>query len=72
MSEIKTFIKLFDERIAKVLHDGGFSYTTEKINGNQTLFVFERSDELDYAINSLINENHYSEIIIIEDPKLNF
>ena len=72
MSELKTFIKIFDERIATALSEGGFSYTTENINENQTLFVFEKCDDLDGALNELIKENNYSEIIIVEDPKLNF
>lgn len=32
------FIKLFDERIANALSDGGFSYIEEKVNGNQTVY----------------------------------
>ena len=72
MSEFKKFIKLFDEQIANALSTGGFSYITEKINENQNVFVFEKSDELVDVLSKLIKQSNYSQTIIIEDSKLNF
>lgn len=67
------FIKLFDERIANALSDGGFSYIKEKVNGNQTVFCFEESLELVEAIRGLCGEQNYQEaIIVVQDGSLFF
>ena len=67
------FIKLFDERIANALSDGGFSYIEEKVNGNQTVFCFEESPELVEAIRGLCGEQNYQEtIIVVQDGSLFF
>lgn len=66
------FIKLFDERIANALSDGGFSYIEEKVNGNQTVYCFEESPELVEAIRGLCGEKNYQEIIIVQDGSLFF
>lgn len=67
------FIKLFDERIANALSDGGFSYIEEKVNGNQTVFCFEESLELVEAIRGLCGEQNYQEtIIVVQDGSLFF
>lgn len=67
------FIKLFDERIANTLSDGGFSYIEEKVNGNQTVFCFEESLELVEAIRGLCGEQNYQEaIIVVQDGSLFF
>lgn len=66
MENSKTkFIKLFDERIANALSDGGFSYIEEKVNGNQMVFCFEESPELVEAIRGLCGEQNYQETIIV-------
>lgn len=67
------FIKLFDERIANTLSEGGFSYIKEKVNGNQTVYCFEESSELIEAIRSFCAEKNYQEaIIIVQDGSLFF
>lgn len=67
------FIKLFDERIANALSDGGFSYIEEKVNGNQTVFCFGESLELVEAIRSLCGKQNYQEaIIVVQDGSLFF
>ena len=61
------FIKLFDERIANALSDGGFSYIEE------TVFCFEESPELVEAIRGLCGRQNYQEaIIIVQDGSLFF
>ena len=72
MSGLQNFIKIFDEQLANAISAGGFSYITEKINENQNVFVFEKSDELVDLIDALIKQKNYSETIIVEDSKLNF
>lgn len=74
MENSKTkFIKLFDERIANALSDGGFSYIEEKVNGNQMVFCFEESPELVEAIRGLFGEQNYQEtIIVVQDGSLLF
>ena len=59
------FIKLFDERIANALSDGGFSYIEEKVNCNQTVYCFEESPELVEAIRNFCGEQNYQEAIIV-------
>jgi len=74
MENSKTkFIKLFDERIANALSDGGFSYIEEKVNGNQTVYCFEESPELIEAIRGFCGEKNYQEaIIVVQDGSLFF
>ena len=66
------FIKLFDERIANALSVGGFSYTQEKINGNQTVYCFEKCPGVIEVIRSFCDEGHYEDIIAVEDGTLLF
>lgn len=67
------FIKLFDERIASALSDGGFSYIEEKVNDNQTVYCFEESPELVEAIRGLCGKQNYQEtIIVVQDGSLFF
>lgn len=67
----KKYIKLFDEKIAIALSDGGFSYTTENINQNQKIYVFEETDELREVLKKITNENNFSNVVIVIDDKLN-
>ena len=71
MSAVK-FIKIFDEQIAKTLESGGFSFMTEKINDNQTVYVFEESQEIHDALASLMGDGNYQELIFAVDDMLNF
>ena len=53
------FIKIFDEQVAAMLIAGGFSYVTEKINGNQKVYVFENSYDLLQLLNKAIEESNF-------------
>lgn len=67
------FIKLFDERIANALSEGGFSYITEKVNGDQTVYCFEETPELTEALRSLCEAGNYQDAIItVQDGSLHF
>lgn len=68
----KKFIKILSEKIAKSLNDGGFSYITEKINGNQMVYCFEECLELTEAIRELCEKGHYEETIIVSGDTLFF
>lgn len=67
------FIKLFDDRIANALSDGGFAYIEEKVNGSQTVYCFEESPQLAEAIRSFCDKGNYQEtLIIVQDGSLFF
>lgn len=66
------FIKIFDEQVAIALSNGGFSYITEKINNNQTVFAFESTPELVEAISTLDSTGQYSRVVAVEDDTLSF
>lgn len=72
MEKQKKFIKLFDERIAKALSSGGFSYIQEKVNGDQTVYCFEASPELTEVIRGFCEGRNYEEMITVEDSTLLF
>ncbi len=66
------FIKIFDERIAHTLSDGGFSYTEENINDGQTVFCFEETPELKEALRTLYGDGNYEGAIFVRDGALLF
>ena len=68
----KMFIKFIDESVAVALSDRGFSYMQEKINEGQTLYVFERSDELMAALNEVLCGDKYQNLICVDDSTLLF
>lgn len=68
----KKYIKIFDEQIAKTLECGGFSFMTEKINDNQTVYVFEESQEIYGILEPLMKDGNYQELIFAVDDMLNF
>lgn len=68
----KKLIKLLDERAAVALSDCGFSYIKEKINGDQTVYIFEDTLEFMNALNALCTETDFQKMIFIEDSLLNF
>lgn len=72
MSKRNYFIKLFDERIVNALCAGGFSYTQEKMNGNQTVYCFENSKKLTRTIRKILKEWNYEAPVIIKDCTLHF
>lgn len=66
------FIKIFDEQVAAMLIAGGFSYVTEKINGNQKVYVFENSYELFQLLDKAIAENNFQDKSYFFGNSLNF
>lgn len=66
------FIKFIDESVAAALSACGFSYMEEKINNGQTLYVFERSDELMAALNEVLKGDKYQNVICVPDSMLLF
>lgn len=68
------FIKLLDEKVAKALSDGGFSYTQENVivtgaNGDRTsvtTFCFVGSKKLERALRKLIKESGRSDAVVTE------
>lgn len=74
------FIKLFDERIAKPLCDGGFSYTQENVSvidaaGNRvdkTLYCFVGGKKLERAFRKLVKSNKYGDVACVTDSLLRF
>lgn len=65
------FVKVFDEKLASVLNEGGFSYIEEKIN-NDTVYLFEESDELNKTLDGLVTETEFQETVIIRDSSVSF
>ncbi len=72
MEDKITFIKILDERVAKLLENGGFSYITEKINDGQTVYVFEETPDLTWLIERLFNGTKYQDTVIVKDNSLHF
>ena len=65
------FVKVFDDKLASVLNEGGFSYIEEKINGD-TVYLFDESDELNKALDGLVTETEFQETVIIRDSSVRF
>ena len=65
------FVKVFDDKLASVFNEGGFSYIEEKINGD-TVYLFEESDELNKALDGLVTETEFQETVIIRDSSVSF
>lgn len=65
------FIIIINEEIATTLSNGGFSYVKENINNNQTVYVFEKSEELIAELLTLCDGDN-SKIVYVEDCRLNF
>ena len=63
-------IKILDEQIAGTLQFSGFSYMKEKINNEQTLYVFEETPELLEILGEIKGE--FGEAVIISDTSLSF
>ena len=63
-------IKILDEQIAGTLQFSGFSYMQEKINNEQTLYVFEETPELLEILCEIKGE--FGEAVIISDTSLSF
>lgn len=74
------FIKLFDERIAKALCDGGFSYIQENVSvidasGNRidkTIYGFVGGKKLKRAFRKLVKSNKYGDVACMPDSLLRF
>lgn len=74
------FIKLFDEKIAKALCDGGFSYVKENVTvtddtGNRidkTLYSFVGSKKLERTILKLAKSSEYIDFPCTADLLLRF
>lgn len=71
MAEKVNFIIIINEKIATALNDSGFLYVKENINNNQTVYVFEKSDELIAELLTLCDGDN-SKIVYVEDCRLNF
>ena len=63
-------IKILDEQIAGTLQFSGFSYMQEKINNEQTLYVFEETPELLEILGEI--KGAFGEAVIISDTSLSF
>ena len=59
------FIKIFDKKTALALSERGFLYMKEKINKEQTVYVFEQTKAL-----SLVVNEHFSTSEMIESDTL--
>jgi len=57
------FNKISDKALALKLKKLGFAYTTETINKNQIIYVFEQSPE----IAKVLNENFFADKVVVED-----
>ena len=57
------FIKILDESLALKLKKLGFSYTTETINKNQTVYVFEQSPKL----TEVLNKKFFADKVVVEN-----
>lgn len=66
------FIKILDEKVAKLLEGCGFLYVTERINENQAVYVFENTDELMNTIKDIISSSEYSATYICFGDTLSF
>lgn len=72
MCDRTCYIKIFDEQFATALERGGFSYIKQKINGDQSVYAFEKTPALVDVITNLKQQGHYQEIVCIEDDALSF
>ena len=61
------FIKLYDERTAQGLAERGFAFMKEHINGEQTAYVFEKTDGLLLVLNEQFTTSNY-----VESDTLNY
>jgi hypothetical protein len=65
------FIKIFDKQIAETLINGGFLYIKEKVNDNQDVYTFEKSDALIKKLGE-ISASSFETKVFVEDGTLNF
>lgn len=72
MSEKKKYIKIFDKKIAEIIESGGFLYMKEKINDNQTVYVFDEDEAIYEILNQLREDGNYQEITYITEESLCF
>lgn len=65
-------IKILDEKLANVLRDSGFLYTTETVNGNTKLYCFEESKDIEETIKRITKELGDETFVVIRDYTLSF
>lgn len=74
------FIKLFDEKVAKALSDGGFSYTQENVTAtgadgkrtDLTAYCFKGSKKFERALRKLLKETGRSDAVVATEQLLRF
>lgn len=81
MAEKKQYyIKLFDEKVAKALSDGGFSYTQENVIAteptgeriNLITYCFLGSKKLERALRKLVKEFECNDAVVTTERLLRF
>lgn len=66
----KNLIKILDKRVAEALSSGGFLYVEEIINGGQTVYVFEDTDEIRDILKQIEDSGEFEDITVVEDCSL--
>lgn len=64
------FIKTFDKELAEILINSGFDYVKEKVNGNQTIYAFERTEQILHVLDEIEKGSLYSSAEIVTDGLL--
>lgn len=68
----KKYIKILDQKTADLISDSGFLYMKEKINENQEVYVFEKTEELESILHELSKDECFSQMCVVEDNTLFF
>lgn len=68
----KNLIKILDKRVADTLLNGGFFYVEEIINNNQTIYVFQDTEELRSVLEQIEGSGEFEDVVIVEDDTLCF
>lgn len=68
----KKYIKILDQKTADLISDSGFLYMKEKINENQEVYVFEKTEELESILQELSKDECFSQMCVVEDNTLFF
>jgi len=66
------FYKIFDEKLAIELSDGGFLYTTETVNNNQKVYCFKKTKKLEKEIKKITKKYGDNIPIVVTGNTLNF
>lgn len=61
----KGFIKIMDKELAFALAASGFFYIEEEINHGTVVYVFEKTDDINSCIDTLMLTSDFSEVEVV-------